>query len=71
MTLSVKIKIKISVHLCTYNMRRNLEVNQSCIVFGLYRTLHEIESAIESAIKPTLNKQKHFDIPTLYRNCIT
>ena len=36
-------------------MRRNLEVNQSkpgdCVVFGLYRTLHEIKSAIESAIK--------------------
>ena len=30
-------------------------IKTQCIVFGLYRTLHKIESAIESVIKPIQN----------------
>ena len=47
------------------------QVNQSkpsLFVFRLYWTPHETARAIEALIKPTLKEQKHFDIPTLYRN---
>ena len=40
-------------------------------LLSLYRTLHEIESAIESAIKPTRNEQNSFYMSTLYRNGVT
>ena len=45
-------------------------IKTQCIVFSLCRTLHEIESAIESSeikalLKPTLSEQRNLDIPTI------
>ena len=48
------------------------EIKIHCIVFGLYRTLHETENATESAITTNTEwSMNNFDIPTLYRNRVT